>query len=76
MAADPTPEQGLFNTQIEDALAAHGGTAEADAAILQALMTLAAEYHARAVGRRATVTALDNIRGFVKTARPIRPWRA
>ena len=64
-----------MNRAMEDLIAQAGGmSAEDDARLFKVWMMLGCEYHAHAVGRRATVDALMALREFVETAQPAHPW--
>lgn len=70
----PNYDQPLANRMLEDYLA-HGATEADHSIMLSALITLSAEYMARAAGRRYTIDSLANTTRFIKEARPSRPWK-
>lgn len=71
----PPADQPVLNQMIEDYLAISDGGEGEHATLLKQWMMIGTEYMARAAGRQYTMDSLDNLRRFVRDARPGRPWK-
>lgn len=72
---EPPADQPILNRMIEDYLAISTGSEADHAELLKLWIRIGTEYMARAAGRQYTMDSLENMRRFVREARPGRPWK-
>jgi len=76
----PDPSRQLddeppINKAVGDILAIAGGDPQQEALILGAMMAICCERLAAAVGRGRCRDRLRQLDGFIRDARPVRPWK-